>query len=70
MIDEKRRENFLKELAELSRKHEIIIGGCGCCSSPYLYELKNIEDLDKGYYKYEKGNTWTSEIEWKVDISI
>jgi len=38
MINEDRQAQFLKELAELSRKHGILIGGCGCCGSPYLYE--------------------------------
>ena len=33
-------ENFLKELAELTKKYDIAIGGCGCCGSPYLDDLK------------------------------
>lgn len=31
---------FLKELTELSRKYNIGIGGCGCCGSPFLYNIK------------------------------
>ena len=27
---------FLKELAELTIKHGVSIGGCGCCGSPGL----------------------------------
>jgi Leucine-rich repeat (LRR) protein len=30
-------EEFLKDLTELTIKHGIIIGACGCCDSPYLY---------------------------------
>ena len=29
-------ENFLKELSDLTKKYNIVIGGCGCCVSPYL----------------------------------
>lgn len=30
---------FLEELTLLSRKHEIKIDACGCCSSPWLEEV-------------------------------
>lgn len=30
---------FLEELAELTQKHKIVIGGCGHCGSPFLYPL-------------------------------
>jgi hypothetical protein len=39
---EEMRENieaFLTDLAVLSRKHGIALGGCGCCDSPVLYPL-------------------------------
>ena len=36
---EKDVENFLKELTELTEKYKIVIGGCGCCGSPYLSDL-------------------------------
>lgn len=29
-------DQFLKELTELTIKHKVQIGGCGCCGSPYL----------------------------------
>lgn len=36
---EKERE-FLDELLVLSKKHGIVIGGCGCCGSPYLHDAQ------------------------------
>lgn len=29
--EEQRKQQFLFELSELTRKHGISIGGCGCC---------------------------------------
>lgn len=34
-------EEFLEELTELSKKYGIGIGGCGCCGSPFLYDLNS-----------------------------
>ena len=50
--------DFLKELTELSIKHNLVIGGCGCCGSPWITEVnKNtivcedlIFDSDKQCY--------------------
>lgn len=47
-----RLEEFLKELAELSKKHGLFIGGCGCCGSPcpWIYDTKeNICADNLGY---------------------
>jgi hypothetical protein len=38
---------FCKELTELSKKHKILIGGCGCCGSPFLAYLLD----ENGQYK-------------------
>ena len=47
---------FLKELTKLSRKYNIGIGGCGCCGSPFLYNIKTekiiSEDLELGKQGY------------------
>ena len=34
---------FLKDLEELTRKHKIVIWGCGCCGSPGLIPLQDTE---------------------------
>lgn len=39
---------FLIELTALSRKHNIVVSGCGCCGSPYLVEA-DCSDLEAGY---------------------
>jgi len=37
---------FLKDLYEISKKHQIGVGGCGCCDSPFLV-YTNDEHLKK-----------------------
>jgi hypothetical protein len=43
---------FLLGLRELTLKYGVAIGGCGCCNSPYLYEVKVQKD---GESKSESG---------------
>ncbi|GJM43472.1 MAG: hypothetical protein DHS20C21_03140 [Gemmatimonadota bacterium] len=46
-------EKFLDELAALTIKYGIEIDGCGCCGSPFLYEV----DAEKGRYEVDsEGN--------------
>ena len=33
---QKELESFLAELTALSEKHNLYIGGCGCCGSPWI----------------------------------
>jgi hypothetical protein len=47
-IDPEPLKAFLAELSELSRKHKIEIGGCGCCGSPFLFPLTD-KELDGRY---------------------
>jgi hypothetical protein len=42
---------FLAELTELSKKHGLAIGGCGCCGSPWIYDDGDgAEDFKKQHY--------------------
>lgn len=49
-----RLENFLKELAELTKKYNIAIGGCGCCGSPYIVDFQKEFDGENLYFAGEK----------------
>ncbi len=60
-MNEKEKE-FMRGLTELTRKTGILIGGCGCCGSPYLDVAsdKSIADSRCGYYMGDMGElTWT-----------
>ena len=35
---------FLKDLSEVSRKHGMHIGGCGCCGSPFIKFFDNTDE--------------------------
>lgn len=39
-------ESFLEELKNLSLKYEIVIGGCGCCGSPYLANIDGETEIN------------------------
>ena len=50
--------NFLTEMSDLTKKYGYIIGGCGCCGSPYLTKVDGeytpvYENL---YFDKENGN--------------
>lgn len=53
-------DKFLRELNKLALKHGIVIGSCGCCSSPWVASPAGIlaEDLawdaEDGKYVYRK----------------
>ena len=49
-----RLENFLKELAELTKKYNIAIRGCGCCGSPYIDDFQKEFDGDDLCFDEEK----------------
>ena len=40
---------FVRELAELTRKHKVSISGCGCCGSPRLTESVEDYNAEAGY---------------------
>jgi hypothetical protein len=45
-------EAFLEELTALSKKHGLIISGCGCCGSPRVTEID--EDSGPGPYIFDE----------------
>lgn len=60
-IDEERKAQFLLELTELTKKHGIAIGGCGCCGSPWISNAVYVEGRHFGYCCDENDDdlTWT-----------
>jgi len=52
-MNEEQKNAFLLELALLTEKYGIAIGGCGCCDSPYLYTVEG-----KGSYNDDDQLTW------------
>lgn len=39
MTSKERLDKFLEELSELTNKYGFVIGGCGCCGSPWVDEI-------------------------------
>ncbi len=52
-------EEFLRDLNKVSRKHKVIIGGCGCCGSPFLYYM------EKTSGRYEIKEIGSENLHWK-----
>lgn len=53
-------DKFVSELAKLTRKYKVAIGGCGCCGSPYLEPLKKVEPgATYGYFGEYDNLHWT-----------
>lgn len=46
----KAEKKFLIGLEKLTRETGIVIGGCGCCGSPFLNTLTDIERGDEAGY--------------------
>lgn len=43
------KEAFLRDLDALAIKHGVVIGGCGCCGSPWLTAAPN--NPEAGFYR-------------------
>jgi hypothetical protein len=62
-----RYEQFLKELAALSRKHNIEISGCGCCGSPGLSDFRPEQLTPTSGYVCAEG---TEELTWVNNTDV
>jgi len=65
-IDKKIKRKFLKKLTELTRKTGIGISGCGCCGSPYLFEIRDKENSKYIVGKYDDNLEWKKEENYKL----
>lgn len=54
--DKERMEAFIRDLTEITRKHGVAIGGCGCCGSPYLDDEASVHQ-EAGYAFLDGWNT-------------
>lgn len=48
MTYEEREREFMRELSALTKKHGVVVSGCGCCGSPALEDLV-ADEADAGY---------------------
>jgi len=46
-------EQFLEELTALTIKYQIVVGGCGCCGSPFLLVM-NTNNVIADNLKFEE----------------
>ena len=56
MIDREKLDKFLEELSKLSNKYGFVIGGCGCCGSPWVKDVNSgviLDDLEFENNKYK-----------------
>ena len=55
---EKPIDNFLTEISEVTKKYGFIIGGCGCCGSPYMTKVdgSNTPIYENLHFDKENGN--------------
>ena len=57
-------EGFLDELTELAKKWGVVIGGCGCCGSPYMLPM-NQEEREGKYYRVDnEGDDEPNQLYW------
>lgn len=64
-LDDDTKREFLHELALLTRKHGIVVVGCGCCQSPCLAPLLASDASPHNTYHDRNFDVRNSaEVEW------
>lgn len=61
-MDDEKVAAFLADLSELSRRHGIKVGACGCCGSPWLFGIKPEQIV--GHYVLGRPESH-DQLEWK-----
>jgi hypothetical protein len=61
-------DQFLKELTQLSRKHKIAIGGCGCCGSPFLSKIEEKEIAGAYATSDDFNNGSFDQLRWETNV--
>ena len=56
-----RRNAALDKLTRFTRETGYVIGGCGCCGSPWMQRVKNLD----GFYVADGDASGMDDIEWK-----
>lgn len=57
-------EAFLHDLRKISLKHGVVIGGCGCCGSPWASTL-NKASVKKMKGRYKTDTDGCTKLEWE-----
>lgn len=59
-IPKEKVQAFLDDLTKLSREYRLQIGGCGCCGSPWIINIKGGKDAYRYFVDYG-----LERLEWK-----
>ena len=51
-MNKKEFEKMLSELAEITKKYNVTLTGCGCCGSPYITRINGYNEYGNPVYDY------------------